>query len=50
MLALDCSHSAAKKWIEQNDDNLTKAAALEALAVEFKVPANDLLTHSTIKQ
>lgn len=43
MLALDCSHTAARRYIRENDDNLTKAAMLKAIREEFGLSDSEIL-------
>lgn len=43
MLALDCSHTAARRYIKENDDNLTKAAMLKAIREEFGLDDSQIL-------
>lgn len=43
MLALDCSHTAARRYIKDNDDNLTKAAMLKAIREEFGLDDSQIL-------
>lgn len=50
MLALDCSHSAARDYVKYNSDNLTKAAMLKALREEFGLTDAEILEDSEVKE
>jgi hypothetical protein len=43
MRALDVSHSTARAYIKANDDNLTKAAMLEAIREEYGLTDEEIL-------
>jgi len=43
MLALDCSQSTVRAYINNNDDNLTKAAALQVIREELKLEDHQIL-------
>lgn len=47
MLALDCSPSAARDYIKNNSDNLTKAAMLKTLREEWNTTDEDILEEET---
>lgn len=49
MLALGCSHSAARDYVKDNSDNLTKAAMLKALREEFGLTDEQILEEDTVK-
>lgn len=42
-LALDCTDQTIIRYIKDNDDNLTKAAALQVLREELKLEDSKLL-------
>lgn len=46
MLAIDCSHSAARDYVKNNSDNLTKAAMLKAIREEFGLDDSQILEES----
>jgi hypothetical protein len=50
MLALDCSHSAARDYVKNNSDNLTKAAMLKVLREEFGLSDEEILEEDTVKE
>lgn len=43
MLTLDCSHSAARDYVKNNSDNLTKAAMLRVIREEFGLTDEEIL-------
>ncbi|HYD90251.1 MAG TPA: hypothetical protein VEA37_02050 [Flavobacterium sp.] len=43
MMSLDCSHSAAREYVRNNHDNLTKAAMLKAIREEFDLTDEEIL-------
>lgn len=43
MLAIDCSHTAARDYVKKNDDNLTKAAMLKTIREEFGLEDHEIL-------
>lgn len=43
MLSLDCSHSAARDYVRDNSDNLTKAAMLKTIREEFGLEDSEIL-------
>lgn len=47
MMTLDCSHSAARDYVKNNSDNLTKAAMIKAIREEFKLDDSQILEEST---
>lgn len=47
MLAIDCSHSAARDYVKNNSDNLTKAAMLKAIREEFGLDDSQILEESS---
>lgn len=49
MTTLDCSHSAAREYVKNNSDNLTKAAMLHALREEFGLTDAEILEDETAK-
>lgn len=48
MLALGCSHSAARDYVRDNSDNLTKAAMLKALREEFGLLDAEILEEEKV--
>ncbi|HZE85245.1 MAG TPA: hypothetical protein VE035_13115 [Puia sp.] len=42
-LALHCSEGSINRYIRENDDNLTKAAALEVIRQETGLSAEEIL-------
>lgn len=50
MMTLDCSHSAARDYVKNNSDNLTKAAMLKALREEFRLTDEEILEESDVKE
>ena len=50
MMALDCSHSAARDYVKNNSDNLTKAAMLKAIREEFGLSDDQILEEDTEKE
>lgn len=49
MFTLGCSHSAARDYVKDNHDNLTKAAMLNALRDEFGLTDAEILEDETTK-
>lgn len=47
MMTLDCSHSAARDYVKNNSDNLTKAAMLKAIREEFGLDDSQILEESS---
>lgn len=43
MITLDCSHSAAREYVKNNSDNLTKAAMVRAIREEYGITDEDIL-------
>ncbi len=43
MLTLEVSHSTARDYIQNNKDDLTKAAMLRVIREEFKLTDKDIL-------
>lgn len=50
MMTLDCSHSAARDYVKNNNDNLTKAAMLKAIREEFGLEDSQILEEDTEKE
>lgn len=48
MVGLGCSHSAARDYIKNNSDNLTKASMLKVLREEFGLTDQEILEEETI--
>jgi len=47
MRTLDCSHSTARSYVKNNDDNLTKAAMIKAIREEFGLTDEEILEEDT---
>jgi hypothetical protein len=47
-LALDCSEGTINRYIRENDDNLTKAAALEVMRNETGLTDEEILMYLCI--
>lgn len=43
MLGCDCSHSAARDYVKNNSDNLTKASMLKVIREEFGLTDDEIL-------
>lgn len=43
---LECHITTIQRWIEREDDNLTKAAVLNIINRETGIPMSELLTES----
>ena len=48
-LALNCSEASINRYIRDNDDNLTKAAALEVIRKESGLSREEILENETAK-
>lgn len=46
MMTLDCSHSAARDYVKNNSDNLTKAIMIKAIREEFGLDDSQILEES----
>jgi len=49
MLGCGCSHSAAREYVKNNSDNLTKAAMLKVIREEFGLTDTEILEESEVK-
>lgn len=50
MIGCGCSHSAARDYIKQNSDNLTKAAMLRVIREEFGLTDAEILEEDKVAQ
>lgn len=48
MLTLNCSHSAARDYVKNNSDNLTKAAMLKTIREEFGLVDSEILEEEKV--
>jgi hypothetical protein len=48
-LALSCSEGSINRYIRENDDNLTKAAALEVIRKETGLTNEEILEKSSVQ-
>lgn len=48
MVALGCSHSAARDYVKYNSDNLTKAAMLKTIREEFGLVDSEILEEEKV--
>ena len=47
-LALHCSEGSINRYLRENDDNLTKAAALEVIKIETGLQTHEILQASSL--
>lgn len=50
MHTLGCSHTAARDYVRDNNDNLTKAAMVKAIRDEFGLTDDQILEEDPVKE